>query len=314
MKARGGKKKVVRRAQRTADKHGARGRGAARRRAASARKTIRGAVLGADVSRSRSPAIHNAAFGALGIDGDYVARSVTARGFRALVNKLAAEGYRYLNVTIPHKGLAAGMATSQSAAVRASGAANTLIFGRGGAIRAENTDGPGLLAALRDLGAEPASGVAVVVGSGGAAAGAVEALTAVGARVRIVARRARSALAMRARLPPPRQPRVSVADWTRAGLAAALADAEMLISAVPAAAWDSAEACAGLDALGAQAVVLEMAYGAGTPLARAVEGRVRCYADGLGMLVHQAAVAIELALKKKAPLAAMFEAVRAEPA
>ena len=151
-------------------------------------KPVRAAVLGADVSRSRSPAIHEAAFRALGIEGSYVAHSVTARGFRRLVNALAGDGYRYLNVTIPHKGLAAEMATSQSAAVRRSGAANTLILGRG-RIRAENTDGPGLLAALRDLGAEPAGAVAVVVGSGGAAAGAIEALTAIGARVRIVARR-----------------------------------------------------------------------------------------------------------------------------
>jgi shikimate dehydrogenase len=298
VKARGARKKSARRA--------------ARARKAPEKKSIRGAVLGADVRRSRSPAIHNAAFRALGIAGDYVAHSVTARGFRPLVKALAAQGYRYLNVTIPHKGLAAGVATASSPAVRASGAANTLIFGRAGTIRAENTDGPGLLAALRDLGAEPAGGVAVVVGSGGAAAGAVEALTAVGACVRIVARRTRAALAMRAHLPPARQPRVSVIEWTAAGMAAAATGADMLVSAVPAAAWDSAEACAGLDALGAQAVVLEMAYGAGTQLARAVEGRVRCYSDGLGMLVHQAAVAIELALKKKPPLAAMFEAVRQE--
>jgi shikimate dehydrogenase len=46
---------------------------------------IRAAVLGADVSKSRSPAIHNAAFRALGIEGEYVALSVEARRFRALV-------------------------------------------------------------------------------------------------------------------------------------------------------------------------------------------------------------------------------------
>jgi shikimate dehydrogenase len=308
------------------------GAGKRPRRAASkvrAAEPVRGAVLGADVSRSRSPAIHEAALRALGIGGSYVARSVSARGFRRLVATLAAEGYRYLNVTIPHKPLAAALATSRSAAVRSSGAANTLIFGRARAagsrsgpsakraaaaaaavrIRAENTDGPGLLAALRDLGAEPTGAIAVVVGSGGAAAGAVEALTAAGARVRIVARRARAARAMRARLPAPRQPRVSVADWNPAALAAALADADMLISAVPAAAWEAPDARAGLDALGAKAIVLEMAYGAGTPLANAVRGRARRYGDGLGMLVHQAAVAVSLALGKKPPLAEMFRAV-----
>ena len=87
---------------------------------------VRAAVLGADVSRSRSPDIHNAAFRALGIDGRYEAHSVTARGFRALVRSLAREGHRYVNVTIPHKNAAAAMATARSPAVRASGAANTL--------------------------------------------------------------------------------------------------------------------------------------------------------------------------------------------
>jgi shikimate dehydrogenase len=293
--------------------------------------SMKAAVLGADVSRSRSPAIHQAAFRALGIEGTYGAVSVTARGFSRLIASLAREGYRYVNVTIPHKHAAAALATSRSPAVRASGAANTLIFGgataraagmrgarkRAGVgaggrprIHAENTDGPGLLAALRDLGAEPAGAVAVVVGAGGAASGAVEALAAAGAHVRVVARRLAVARAMRARLPASRRARVSVLPWTAHDLGAALAGAGMLISAVPAAAWDPREARAGLEALGRDAAVLEMAYGAGTPLARAVRGRVGRYADGLGMLVHQAAVAITLAIGQPPPLPPLFRAVR----
>jgi shikimate dehydrogenase len=271
---------------------------------------IRAAVLGADVSRSRSPDIHNAAYRALKLEGRYEAHSVTARGFRALVKSLAREGYRYVNVTIPHKNVAATMATSRSAAVRASGAANTLIF-RGKTIRAENTDGPGLLAALRDLQAEAAGATAVVVGAGGAAAGAVEALTAAGANVRVVARRPAVGRAMKTRLPARSRTRISVVAWDAAGLAGALAGASIVVSAVPAAAWDSPKACAGLEALDPSAAVLEMAYGPETPLARAVRGRARRYADGLGMLVHQAAVAITLALGKKPPLPALFRSVMA---
>jgi shikimate dehydrogenase len=280
---------------------------------------VRAAVLGADVSRSRSPDIHSAAFRALGIEGRYEAHSVTARGFRGLVRSLAREGYRYVNVTIPHKNAAAAMATSRSPAVRASGAANTLIFQiakKGGAraalkIRAENTDGPGLLAALRDLDAEAPAATAVVIGAGGAAAGAVEALTAAGASVRVVARRPAVGRAMKARLPARQRARISVVAWDASGLAAALAGATIVVSAVPAAAWDSREACAGLEAMDPDAAVLEMAYGGETPLARAVRGRARRYADGLGMLVHQAAVAIELALGKAPPLPALFRSVMA---
>jgi shikimate dehydrogenase len=272
---------------------------------------IRAAVLGSDVSKSRSPAIHNAAFKALGIDGEYVARSVDAAGFAALVQQLRAEGYRYLNVTIPHKDAAAALADEQGPEVRASGAANTLLFATPTApIQAENTDGAGLIAALADLGAPVAGKTIVMVGAGGAAAGAAEALTRAGARLRLVARRPDAARALQARLPSSQQQQVTVAAWTAAELRAALSGADVLVSAVPAAAWAADDARTGLDALAREAAVLEMAYGSSTPLSEATRPRTPRYADGLGMLVHQAAHAITLALGQSPPLPPLFEAVQ----
>jgi shikimate dehydrogenase len=272
---------------------------------------IRAAVLGADVSKSKSPAIHNAAFRALRVPGEYVAHSVDARGFRALVAKLRAEGYRYLNVTIPHKLAAASLADRRGPEVRVSGAANTLLFEGKNRVRAENTDGAGLLAALADLGAAARGSVVVMVGAGGAAAGALEALTRAGARVRLIARRPTAARTLRARLPPRQRARVTTAAWTPAALAKALSGADVLVSAVPAAAWAEPAARSGLEAIERKAVVLEMAYGISTPLGAAVEGRTRRYGDGLGMLVHQAARAVELALGKAPPPKPLFDAVGA---
>jgi shikimate dehydrogenase len=273
---------------------------------------IRAAVLGSDVSKSRSPAIHNAAFEALGIAGQYVARSVDAAGFAPLVRQLRADGYRYLNVTIPHKDAAAQLADEQGPEVRASGAANTLLFATPTApVRAENTDGAGLIAALADLGASDAGKTIVMVGAGGAAAGAAEALTRAGATLRLVARRPDAARALRERLVPAQQSQVSVAAWTTVELRTALSDADVLVSAVPAAAWAADDARDGLDALTRTTAVLEMAYGASTPLAEATRARTDRYADGLGMLVHQAAHAIMLALGTKPPLPPLFAAVRA---
>jgi shikimate dehydrogenase len=272
---------------------------------------IRAAVLGADVSRSRSPAIHNAAFRALGVEGEYLALSVEPRRFRGLVRQLRADGHRYLNVTIPHKYAAADLADRKGPEVRASGAANTLLFAKPQSpVRAENTDGAGLIAALADLGSVVAGRTIVMVGAGGAAAGALEALTRAGARLRLVARRPAVARAMRRRLPAQRQARVEVATWTPATLSAALDGADILISAVPAPAWAGADARAGLDTLARDAAVLEMAYGATTPLAQAVRRQTERYADGLGMLVHQAARAIELALGMAPPLPPLFRAAR----
>lgn len=272
---------------------------------------IRAAVLGSDVSKSRSPAIHNAAFKALGIDGEYVAHSVDAAGFVALVQQLRAEGYRYLNVTIPHKDAATALADEQGPEVRASGAANTLLFATPTApIRAENTDGAGLIAALADLSA-PVTGKAIVmIGAGGAAAGAAEALTRAGAQLRLVARRVDAARALRERLATAQQQQVTVAGWTADDLRTALTGADILVSAVPAAAWTGDDARAGLSALTRNAAVLEMAYGSFTPLAEAAGALTNRYADGLGMLVHQAAHAIALALGRKPPLPPLFLAAR----
>ncbi|HVR63877.1 MAG TPA: shikimate dehydrogenase [Polyangia bacterium] len=271
---------------------------------------INAAVLGADVSKSRSPAIHEAAYRALGIEGRYQALSVDAAGFDALVARLRADGFRYLNVTIPHKAAAAALATSSSAAVAAAGAANTLIFG-GARVRAENTDGVGLINALGDLGfAARARRTVVLVGAGGAAAGAVEALTAAHVQVRLLARRPAEARRIRARLPAARRARVSTATLTPRALAAALAGADALVSAVPAAAFADESARAGLAALARDTPVLEMAYGNTTPLATAVRALTARYADGLGMLVHQAAHGITLALGQTPPLPPMFQAAR----
>jgi shikimate dehydrogenase len=271
---------------------------------------IRAAVLGADVRQSRSPAIHNAAFRALGLEGEYVPFSVAPRGFASLVADLRAQGYRYLNVTIPHKAAAFALAHSHGPEARVSGAANTLLFEPDGGIRGENTDGAGLLAALADLGVAAAGGVVVMAGAGGAAAGAVEALTRAGAQVRLVARRPEIAAQLRARLPQEQRAHVAVTPWRGSDLAHALAGATALVSAVPAAAWADADTAAGLEELAGGAAVLEMAYGGQTPLAIAARDHGARYADGLGMLVHQAAHAITLALGKAPPLTPLFEAVR----
>ena len=229
---------------------------------------IRAAVLGMDVSKSRSPAIHNAAFRALGVDGEYGAVSVAPEAFVARVADLRAQGYRYLNVTIPHKAAAFALADRHGPEARVSGAVNTLLFEDAG-VRGENTDGAGLLAALADLGAAAAAGqVVVMAGAGGAAAGAVEALTRAGANVRLIARRPEIGDELRARLHDAQRARVAVTAWRGDALARALDGAAVLVSAVPAAAWSDAATREGVDAIAPGAAVLEMAYGGETPLDR----------------------------------------------
>jgi len=136
-------------------------------------------VLGWPVAHSRSPAMHNAAFAALGMRGwRYQRLPVPPHLFAETVRSLGASGLLGANVTIPHKHAALTLATEASAAAREIGAANTLTFGPDGAIAAENTDAPGLIAAL----AEPVSGMRVqVLGAGGSARAAVWGLREAGA-------------------------------------------------------------------------------------------------------------------------------------
>src|SRR6185312_39734 len=117
---------------------------------------------------------------------------------------------------------------------------------------------------------------------GGAAAGAVEALTRAGADVSVVARRPELAREIQKRLPPAQASLVTVAPWTPEGLASAIGTADALVSAVPAAAWADELARDGLEAMGGNVAVLEMAYGPESPLALAVRAHTKQYADGLG--------------------------------
>src|SRR3954468_18805914 len=136
------------------------------------------AVAGWPVDHSRSPAMHNAAFAALGLDDWlYTRLPLAPERFRAVVEALPASGYRGINVTIPHKEAALGLADSASHAARQIGAANTLTFADG-AISADNTDAQGFLDAL----GEPLSGRSVLVlGAGGAARAVIWAAREAGA-------------------------------------------------------------------------------------------------------------------------------------
>ncbi|MGH6955743.1 MAG: shikimate dehydrogenase family protein, partial [Caulobacteraceae bacterium] len=106
-------------------------------------------VAGAPVVHSLSPLIHNAWLDAAGIDGVYVAFSPEATAFAAFAQGLRGGVIRGLNVTIPFKEAALAVASRASPRAQAAGSANLLLFEPDGTILADNTDGEGLLAALK---------------------------------------------------------------------------------------------------------------------------------------------------------------------
>jgi shikimate dehydrogenase len=140
-------------------------------------------VLGWPVAHSRSPAMHNAALQELGMDGwRYQRLPVPEELFAETTRALGQAGFVGANVTIPHKQAALALAEQRSEAAQAIGAANTLTFAPDGTIAAENTDAPGLIAALEQLVGLPARPSALVLGAGGSARAAVWALREAGAR------------------------------------------------------------------------------------------------------------------------------------
>jgi shikimate dehydrogenase len=141
------------------------------------------AVLGMPIGFSRSPAMHNAAFAALGMEDEwsYEAIEVAPGEFAERVRTMPADGFVGANVTVPHKGAALLVSERRSGVAREIGAANTLIF-EDDEIRADNTDARGL---MESLPTSPAGRRALVLGAGGAARAVVWALTRAGAEVSV---------------------------------------------------------------------------------------------------------------------------------
>lgn len=263
----------------------------------------RAAVIGHPVAHSRSPAMHTAAYRALGLDWEYTAIDVPPAGLAAFVAGLGAGGFAGVNVTIPHKQALAGLCDELSAEARRAGSVNTVLV-RDGRLRGETTDGAGLLWALGDV----APGDALVLGAGGAARAAVAALTAAGWRVAVSARRPEAAAELG----------VAVLPWPPSE------GARLIVNATPLGQREAGPSpgspgegpiAAGL--ITPDTIVCDLAYrgdGTPTPLIEAAEARGARAVDGLEVLVGQGIFAFELLTGAAPPVAIMRAAARGETA
>jgi len=274
-------------------------------------------VLGWPVAHSRSPAMHNAALAALGLDGwRYQRLPVPPALFAETVAALGGAGFAGANVTIPHKHAALAAADSASDAARAIGAANTLTFAADGTIAAENTDAPGLLAALGRLGEDmPAHPSALVLGAGGSARAAVWALIHAGAREvsvwnRTAERAERLAHELGARAVPGPQAADVLVNCTAVGLDAS---AELQRSASQEVTLNQVGLT--FDQVGEYSYVVDLVYREGTtPLVAAARAHGIPTLDGLEILLAQGALSFELWTGRPAPLEVMRRAARADDA
>jgi len=272
-------------------------------------------VIGWPVSHSLSPAMHNAAFAALGLNWAYVPLPVPPERLEAAVRGLAALGFVGANVTVPHKSAVLPFLDELTSIAAAIGAVNTIVVRPDGTLLGDNTDGAGFLADLQSQIANRKSQIArvLVLGAGGAARAIVYALAEAGTTIAVVNRTPARA--------------EELCQTVRRTLPAALVSAHPFPDALPELAA-RADLIVNATSLGLHPddplpwdpaipfrpgqIVYDLVYTRRTPFLALAESCGARAIAGLGMLVHQGARAFELWTGREAPVEVMFEALRRE--
>lgn len=266
-------------------------------------RTRLGAVIGHPIRHSLSPVLYNAAFDAAGDDWTFVAFDVPDGGAPAALDAMRALGIGWLSVTMPHKRAVAGAVDRISPAAAALESVNCVVDVDGELV-GSSTDGDGFVRALAaEVGVTATGRRCVVFGGGGAARAVVVALADAGAaEITVVNRTAARA-----------EQAASLAGTVgRVGSPDAVGDADLVVNATSIGmAGGAGEGRVPFDAAGLAdgAVVADLVYEpAVSPLVQAARARGLVAVNGVGMLVHQAALQYEQVLGAPAPLDAMVAA------
>jgi shikimate dehydrogenase len=241
-------------------------------------------LIGHQIGYSASPAMHNAAFAALGMDARYELEDVRPDGLADAVAALRAPDRVGANVTKPHKLGVVGFVDELAPDVERLGAANTIVR-QGDRLVAHNTDRPAVATELARLGDFQR---VVVLGNGGASRAIQDVLAEMGAAVTVVDR----------------------ARWTE--LTEVLADADLLVNATPIG-TGSDETPVPDTVLRPDLAVFDLVYRpTPTQLVHAARSAGALAQGGARMLLTQAVLSFELWTGRDAPVAVMAEALRTE--
>jgi shikimate dehydrogenase len=264
------------------------------------------AVIGDPVRHSLSPVIFNAAFHATDLDWVFVAFEVAEARVNGALDGVRALEIAGISVTMPHKGAVAALVDRLTPAAEQLGAVNT-VRNVAGELEGGNTDGEGFLRALKaETGFDPSGRCCVVVGAGGAGRAVVAALARAGAaRLVVVNRdvgRAEQACLLAG----------AVGEVGPMGL---VEQADLVVNATPVGMTGGDPTLSPIpdECLHTGQVVADLVYRPDeTALLAAARRRGITALNGLGMLVHQAALQFEWWTGRQAPLEVMSDAVRTE--
>lgn len=251
------------------------------------------AIIGDPVGHSLSPIMHNGWIADHGLDAVFVALPLRSDDPVSSLRALGKFGLKGANVTVPHKEAAARAADAPDAVVQVLGAANTLHW-REGALEAHNTDFGGFWRALSD-GAPgwDKSKRALIVGAGGAARGVAYAMAGPDGPELLIVNRSRERAMQLASFADPLCGRGARAvDWSE--LEQAFASADIIVNTTSLGMVGGPDLDWPVEAAQAHAVVCDIVYRPlETQLLRKARARGLRTVDGLGMLVHQGALAFE---------------------
>ena len=277
---------------------------------------LRFAVIGDPVAHSRSPAMHAAAYRALGLPHSYEALHVAVADLPGVVDALRRAEFQGLNVTVPHKERVLPLVDGIDASARAIGAANALVRTREGNVIAHNTDAPALAAELALLAGQHrdwSRGRALVLGSGGAARAAIAAFAALGVGHIVVRARSFDDAARRERFVAATSVPIEPQPWNGSDESESATVAIVQATSAGMKGADPGEAAAGAvawKALPHDAIAIDVVYAPrDTPFVQAARAQGLRSEGGLGMLARQGALAFELWLGIPAPLDVMRAAL-----
>ncbi len=267
-------------------------------------------LLGQPVAHSLSPRLHNAAFAAVGLDAHYEARLVTTDALADAVAALRAPDCLGANVTAPHKTAVITYLDELSDEARGLGAVNTIVSRRG-RLSGDNTDAAALVRWMRLAGIDPSGQRVLLLGAGGAARSAVWAVAELGATSVVVLNRT---VERAQALVTSFGPRLKSVDLMWGSLAEAAEPARtpygVVINATSLG-HHGASPQVHASCYSRHSVAIELAYNPPETafMVAAQEAGARAE-NGLGMLLHQAALAFERWTGIPAPMDAYESALR----
>lgn len=264
------------------------------------------ALIGSPVEHSLSPAIHQVAFDAARADWRYVAFDVPAGRADEALAAMRLLGISGLSVTTPHKEQVAACVDGLAPAAAALHSVNTVVAEADGRLVGHSTDGQGFLAALHADGIDVCGMHVAVLGAGAAARSVVAALDHAGAAAIVVVNRTAEKVADLVALAP-LTARAAGQDPN-----ADLRAAELIVNATSVG-FAAEEVPLDPAVLHPEHLVADLVYHPlDTALLRAARAAGARTFDGLGMLIHQAALQQHLWLGQLPDVAAMRAAAEAE--